>query len=77
MRPRLEKNWSQNGFILADLCCFVGWILELDDVQSSKYINSVIPAKAGIHHLQLNFTQAGLILIGQVMDSRLRGNDEA
>jgi hypothetical protein len=37
----------------------------------------VIPAKAGIHHLCSSFTQAGLILLGQVMDSRLRGNDEA
>jgi hypothetical protein len=36
----------------------------------------VIPAKAGIHHLHSNFTQAGFILLGPVMDSRLRGNDE-
>jgi hypothetical protein len=37
----------------------------------------VIPAKAGIHHPRSNFKQVGLILIGPVMDSRLRGNDEA
>ncbi len=29
----------------------------------------VIPAKAGVHHRRLNIN-------GQVMDSRLRGNDE-
>ncbi len=39
-------------------------------------LSFVIPAKAGIHHLNSNFTQVGLILTGQVMDSRLRGNDE-
>ncbi len=33
--------------------------------------NFVIPAKAGIHHLTVRFG-----MMGSVMDSRLRGNDE-
>ena len=37
----------------------------------------VIPAKAGNHHPRWRFTQHGLRkFLGQVMDSRLRGNDE-
>ncbi len=38
--------------------------------------SSVIPAQAGIHHLYSNFKQACFIMLGTVMDSRLRGNDE-
>jgi hypothetical protein len=37
----------------------------------------VIPAQAGIHHLHSNSKKVGLTLLGRVMDSRLRGNDEA
>jgi hypothetical protein len=37
----------------------------------------VIPAKAGIHHQRSSFSRWALCKIDpQVMDSRLRGNDE-
>jgi hypothetical protein len=52
----------------------MGGVHQFDHV-SLVMKNYVIPAQAGIHHLKLSLKQARLILTGQAMDSRLRGND--
>jgi hypothetical protein len=45
---------------------------------SCSFSPVVIPAKAGIHHLPVNFIRSFRFKPdAQVMDSRLRGNDEA
>jgi hypothetical protein len=45
-------------------------------IQNTRYISIVIPAQAGIHHRTFHTKATSLKTIVQVMDSRLRGNDD-